>query len=422
MNPILPKDLFIGDVEARVMSDGRLYMYGSYDVPGSGAWCSHLYHVYSTDDPAMAQWTDHGVAFQNTPDHTELPWAPDAALYAPDCICRNGKYYLYYCGSHDDEGVAVSDRPYGPFADAKPIAGADGDGIDPTVFVDDDGQAYYLWGQFSLRGAKLNDDMCTLEPGSIRKGILTEQEHGVHEGASMRKINGRYYIVYTDISRGRATCMSYAVSDRPLGPYKKGGVIIDNTYCDPETWNDHGSLAEFHGRWYVFYHRSSRNSKYNRRVCAEPVTIHEDGSIDEVPMTSQGAGGPIPVCQTIDASSACRVKGNAWIDVDETSAEPNEVVASPGPAPWGSSWAEYKYIDLGSGVSAVTVRARGEGTVSFKTEGSDEPFASVAIDAKDGFGFFTAPVTETPTGVRTIWAVFQGTGLILDSFSFSPRQ
>ena len=76
-------------------------------------------------------------------------------LFAPDCIEKDGKYYLYFCMTDDSEGVAVSDRPEGPFTD--PVQLPCG-GIDPAIFIDDDGQAYYYWGQL-FHGVKLNEDM-----------------------------------------------------------------------------------------------------------------------------------------------------------------------------------------------------------------------------------------------------------------------
>lgn len=173
----------------------------------------------------------------------------------------------------------MANSPTGPFSIAERIEIADGDGIDPTVFVDEDGQGYLFWGQFSLRGAKLSPDMKQIISESLQKGIITEWEHGFHEGASIRRRGNQYYMIYTDISRGKATCLSYAIADAPLGPYKKGGVIIDNVYCDPNTWNNHGSIAEFKGQWYVFYHRSSQGLKTCRRVCAEPICFDENGFI-----------------------------------------------------------------------------------------------------------------------------------------------
>lgn len=89
----------------------------------------------------------------------------------------------------------------------------------------------------------------SIDPSTLCTNLINEAEHGFHEGASIRKRNGIYYLVYTDISRGRATCLSYTMSHSPLGPFEKKGVIIDNTGCDPQTWNNHGSIAEFNGRW-----------------------------------------------------------------------------------------------------------------------------------------------------------------------------
>ena len=237
MNPILDRGIYTADMEGRPDRDGRLYLYGSTDKYGNTEWCSREYHVFSTDN--MIDYVDHGISFSTADD----------ALYAPDCIERNGTYYLYYCDSNGRELVAESDKPCGPFSNPRPIEIADGDGIDPAVFIDDDGQAYYFWGQFELRGGRMKEDMCTLEPGSINRCIINEAEHGFHEGASLRKRNGIYYLVYTDISRDRATCISYATAEHPLGPYTRRGVIVDNAECDPETWNNHGSIFEYRGQW-----------------------------------------------------------------------------------------------------------------------------------------------------------------------------
>ncbi len=86
-------------------------------------------------------------------------------------------------------------------------------------------------------------------------------------------------------------------------------MLIDNTGCDPQSWNNHGSIAEFNGQWYVFYHRSSQASNFNRRVCVEPIHFNPDGSIDEVEMTTQGIGWPLDARQTIEAWRACLLSG-----------------------------------------------------------------------------------------------------------------
>lgn len=356
-NPLLPVNICMPDVEARVMSDGNVYLYGSFDKELS-QYCSEVYRVASSND--MKNWEIHPVSFRAD----QVPWAgemssgthallsgitcfeelpahireylPEEAraipieqliaaieegareaaqkeqqLYAPDAIEKDGKYYLYFCMSNESEGVAVSDKPQGPFSQVQRMSAQ---GIDPAIFIDDDGQAYYYWGQFSAKGAKLASDMVTIEEDSIVEGIVTEKEHHFHEGSSVRKRNGIYYYVFADISRGRPTCLGYATSTSPLGPFTYQGVIIDNADCDPESWNNHGSIEEINGQWYVFYHRSSNNTRYLRRVCVEPISFDENGLIQEVPMTSQGAGEPFALGELIPACTACGFTGGAYLD------------------------------------------------------------------------------------------------------------
>ncbi|MEN8584802.1 family 43 glycosylhydrolase [Burkholderia sp. RS01] len=112
-------------------------------------------------------------------------------LFAPDAIERNGSYNLYFCLSGGSEGVARSDRTEGPFGTAVRLPAT---GIDPAVFVDDHGAAYYDWGQIHAHGAPLNDDMMSLDVASQRSPLLTEEEHFFSEGSSMRRIGDTYYL------------------------------------------------------------------------------------------------------------------------------------------------------------------------------------------------------------------------------------
>ena len=311
-NPLLPDTSFVPDAEAHVWADGRIYLYGSYDIPGKPDFCSDRYHVFSSDD--MIHWTDHGVSF--TLD--DVKWYDAGgyrALYAPDCAFRDGVYYLYYCVPDGRCGVARSESPTGPFTDIGMIKGVSG--IDPAVLIDDDGQAYLYWGQFdNVRAARLKDNMYEIVPESVTQP-LSVAEHDFHEGSSVKKIGGLYYYIYTDTHRhkspshpiGMATCLGYAVSDNPLTGFRYGGIIIDNLGCDPGTWNNHGSLCQFRKQWYVFYHRSTHGSQFSRRVCAEKITV-KDGHIDEVPMTSF-IGDAIPASARIPADLVCGLTGNA---------------------------------------------------------------------------------------------------------------
>ncbi len=404
MNPVLPREHFVPDSEARVMPDGRLYVYGSYDISGNMSYCSDVLHVLSTDD--LIRWVDHGVAFSVK----DIPWTSEKSiLYAPDCIHRNGKYYLYFCLSDNTEGVAVSDCPYGPFQNAEIIKHASGDGIDPAIFIDDDGKAYYYWGQFSLRAAEMNADMKTLREETIVRNLIDEKRHGFHEGASVRKYKDIYILLYTCILRGKATCLAHATSDHPLGPFTYRGIVIDNIGVDPDTWNNHGSIECYKDKWYVFYHRSSQNSNFNRRLCIEPIEISDDGFIEEVLPTSQGVENPFQSDALIPASVACRLGGwgtKAYIAPD--SATGQEVITNAS----GNGWAVFRYVDFSSKVSNAEIEYCSESSGILEIWADDLKIASVPLRKTFGnYSFSLAPSTPSD-GIKTMyleWKISEGT-------------
>ena len=208
----------------------------------------------------------------------------------------------------------MSDRPEGPFTN--PIQLPCG-GIDPAIFIDDDGQAYYYWGQLFSHGVKLNEDMISFNRDEIVDDLVTEEEHFFHEGSSMRKIGDTYYYVYADMERGKPTSLGYSTSKSPMGPFTYRGIIIDNDGCDPASWNNHGSIECVNGQWYVFYHRCSRGVQQHRRLCIEKIEILEDGTIPEVKMTSQGIGEPFAPREVIKGYQACEMSGSVYIGVNE---------------------------------------------------------------------------------------------------------
>lgn len=398
---MLPANVHIADGEARVFGN-KLYVYGSEDI-SADTYCSTEYRVVSTDD--MLNWNVHKRSFSGQ----DIPWVHEKTkkqpvyhyvdfdmrhptkffwgmlkemhnlfrllpkfmrpqklnidkyisqkdiLFAPDCVRKGDHYYLYFCTSDYSEGVAVSDTPEGPFIDPKRLPCG---GIDPSVFIDDDGSAYYFWGQFRAWGVPLNEDMVSFDPSKIKKNILTEEEHGFHEGSSVRKRNGIYYYVYPCLNRGgRPTCLAYATAEHPLGPYRYRGIIIDNAKCDPESWNIHGSIQEFNGQWYVFYHRSSGRSRALRRLCVEKIYFNEDGEIDEVKSTSIGAGEPFRIGEKIEGWRACEVAGGAYIDN-------TDLVFPEG----GSAVFRYVMLD-GNKQCKIICDKEGPGKISFWADG-----------------------------------------------------
>ncbi|MGN0214197.1 MAG: family 43 glycosylhydrolase [Muribaculaceae bacterium] len=312
LNPIVPPGVYIADPEARVMPDGRIYVYGSRDVP-QYYWCSKAYHVLSSDD--MVNWHIEQFSFATEGIGKQADYTT-RELYAPDCIYHNGKYYLYYCLSGDkadDEGVAISNSPYGPFRNGQIIKGAEG--IDPSVFIDDDGQAYLYWGQGYAKGAKLSSDMTRLE-GAISDSLLTYEVHAFNEASSVRKRGGIYYYIYGGHQRhGESNCatLNYATSTSPLGPFTYRGVIIDNYNTHANVVNNHGSIVEIDGNWYIFYHRPTHGSPTMRKVCVEPIKFNPDGTIQEMEMTTQGVGGPLDPLMRMDAARACQLSGNLTV-------------------------------------------------------------------------------------------------------------
>jgi arabinoxylan arabinofuranohydrolase len=422
-NPIVPHGVYVADPSARVASDGRLVVIGTRDLVPT-AYCSNEYPLLTTRD--LSTWELTERVFASSGDVDRVPGS-DALLYAPDLVERAGRWYLYYClaGGERVEGVAVGASASGPFEDGAPLDVFGHEQIDPAVFLDDDGAAYYVWGQFDAKIARLAPDMRSLDAETLRTHVLTEEEHFFHEGAFLAKRAGRYYLVYAHMGRAeRPTCIGWAVSDDPLGPYEYGGVIVDNDRCDPAVWNNHGSIVEFDGQWYVLYHRSTHGSRTMRKACIEPIAFDEFGRIGEVEMTTQGAGGPLDARERLDAARACLLEGRVRVELVEPGREALTQVAS-------GDRAAFKYLDFERGERPVErvhlrVRAGAEAAqidVAFdrawnRRAARVEVPAAANADA-DAWLELSAPI-EGASGVRAVWLRARGGAgdLVIDALWF----
>lgn len=283
-------DIYAADPAARVFND-TLYIYPSHDIEGSHWFDMRDWHVLSTTD--MQAWTDHGVALSLD----SLKWARKYA-WAPDCAYRNGKYYLYYPVDRDAIGVAVSDRPYGPFHDplGRALVTRQTPGvvesrslIDPCVFTDDDGTAYLIFGQNEVNIVRLNDDMISFSD-------TVRQVRGVDhffEAVWMHKYNGKYYISYS----GKGQIL-YGMGDSPYGPFTYQGVVLGKV----NSVTNHASIMQYRGQWYLFYHTSDKyinahkggrlslKKYYSRSMCVDHLYYNPDGTIREVVPTKEGVG------------------------------------------------------------------------------------------------------------------------------------
>lgn len=300
-NPIITH-MYTADPTARVWKDGRLYLYPSTDVaPPRGCDLMDGYHVFSTDD--MVTWTDHGEILHSR----DVEWGRKEGgfMWAPDCVYKNGKYYYYFPHPSGTDwnatwkiGVAVSKKPTSGFKQLGYIQGLD-PLIDPNVFIDDDGQAYFYHGGAQkghpVKGGKLAKNMMEIE-GGMKDMVGLED---FHEGPFVFKRKGVYYMIYPDNKRNGAVFgnnMCYATSNHPLGPWKYKGIILDPTGCE----TSHGSVVEFKGQWYLFYHNMALSGMGNlRSVCFDKLFFNEDGTIQKVIQTgSLSKGKFIPAVKT----------------------------------------------------------------------------------------------------------------------------
>lgn len=442
INPLLPPDALIPDVEARVFpnaqGESRLYLYGSLDEPGSDTWCSYRYKVYSAPLTNLSDWTDHGVSFASRrgegyrwhhQDAQGIYWNRQR-LYAPD-VNRIGQTYCLVTCSADGSclGMAVSSRPEGPFSPARKIRyddGADTASIDPSLYVEGD-QVYLLWGQRpafhgrGLLGARLlpdADGLYTIVSRASERVLFTGENDafGFYEGASLRKIRGRYYILYpSDHGRG-LHMMSYAVADHPLGPYRFGGDLLDNDGCDLCPGNNHGSFCEINGQWYLFYHRGFDNSNTQRRVCAEKIEIDPQGRITApgggpVLMTNHGLGGPLSPYQTVEAFCATRVRLDGW---------PSGCYLTWGPQGCpvlthiqNGNCVEFRDFDFGSSEGSLRFSMRFHalscGLAEVVLDQPDNPpSAAVRLQLENPPGFHTYCASAAPVqGIHTVYLRFR---------------
>lgn len=405
-NPIVPSGIYIADPSAHVWNDGRLYVYGSTDE-SPNYYCSHRHDVLVTTD--LKSWQLFPRVFASTGENDQVSYS-ESLLFAPDCQYRDGKWYLYYCMPDREaaEGVAVSTSPTGPFTSAKKIEPGSYREIDPCVFIDDDGQAYYIWGQFTAKMAKLKPNMTEIDLSSIKDSVVTESEHFFHEGGYVVKRKGIYYFVYAHMGRaGMPTCIGYATSSSPMGPYTYGGVIVDNDQCDPGNWNNHGSIVEFNGQWYVFYHRSTHGCNTMRKACMEPITFRPDGSIPEVEMTSQGAAGPLNAFEWIEAERACLLYGNVRIQAFCADNEELGQIKN-------KDRAAFKYLNFGSGADSVVIRVTNNGKGGKIDLALDMPWRKSigTLDIPPGnpnapWQEFTVAI-EPVSGIHALWLRFLG--------------
>ncbi len=449
-NPYLPLWEHIPDGEPRVFEhngEKRVYIYGSHDIERD-KYCGRNYVVWSAPVDDLTNWKYHGVSYET---HY------DSILYAPDVVKKGDTYYLYAaerCGSL--VVVASSKNPWGPFEN--PVETKLG--FDPGVLVDDDGKVYAYWGGCAAPCyiAEMEDDMATIKEGTLVENPLghsicpwdpVDDGHidlidAFFEASSPRKVLGKYVYIYSKrydvpvpelgVFEPCNGFLSYRISDTPFGPFHDGGdfsfnggeILHDSEGLGTMTYrwgNNHGSIMEINGKWYVFYHRQTGVNEYSRQAMMEPidVALGSDGrlyigdikylngepvSSKPVEMTSQGPHvNGLDAYKWISAGYACHLFGsrkNAYIrpvyEQDDNISAPIENIT-------GGTTVGFRYLQFGSNpAQTVTVVLEDKKKVKIKVR--IDSYKGRVISEIDLDGSETVKSAALSTGVIGKHAVY----------------
>jgi hypothetical protein len=344
-------------------------------------------------------------------------------MWAPDCISRNGKYFFYFPAPAKDTtfgrgfsiGVAVSDKPYGPFT-PRPDPLKNVHGIDPNPFIDKDGQAYLIWAARNIYVARLKENMLDLasEPQAI-EGL---PEKGLKEGPYLFERNGIYYLTYPHVEN-KSEQLEYAMGKSPIGPFKVTGVIMDES---PECWTNHQSIIEFKNQWYLFYHHNdlSPNFDKNRSVRIDSLFFNRDGTIRKVIPTLRGVGLTEASREIqIDRYSLKSDKGTsiAFIDTLHTFEGWKTILDT------ANAWIQYNAVDFGkSDFRSVTIRALSTtgATIEVRIGKNNGPvLARIEIPKSNDWFNVLAPLSASGHGVQNLVVTSIDSGQVeLDWMSF----
>lgn len=408
---------------APMVHDGTLYVYTGHDEDRADFFWMQEWRVYSTTD--MVNWTDHGspLAIES------FEWADDRA-WAAQCIERNGKFYWYVClhsklSNAMAIGVAVGDSPTGPFKDAigKPLCDGSWDYIDPTVWIDDDGQAYLYWGNPNIYYAKLNDDMISIK-GEVGRFEQTVESFGAPnpekrvrgqkytdiytEGPWIHKRNGKYYLLYA--AGGVPEHIAYSMADSPLGPWKYMGAIMP--LQDTGSFTNHCGIIDYKGNSYFFYHTGKLpgGGGFGRSVAVEQFSFNEDGTFPIINATKEGVKpvGTLNPRQKVEAETIAFSEGLKSEPNGEDGVYISEI--------HDGDYIKVREVDFGAQspryfMASVSSALRG-GTLEIHLDSiRGEQIASVKVPHTGGWERWmtvNADLQKDATGVRDVYFVFKG--------------
>ena len=421
-NPVVQTS-FTADPAPLVFGD-TVYLYTSHDEDDATGFHMLDWKCYSTTD--MVNWTDHG----SIASLAIFPWAKqDNDAWAPQAIERNGKFYLYVPISvagwpKNVIAVGIADSALGPFQDAlgHPLEDKANGYIDPTVFVDDDGQAYLYFGNPNPWYVKLNQDMISYS-GAVVKAAGRPGNY--QEGPWLYKRNGHYYLAYA------STCcpegIGYAMSDQPTGPWVFKGNIMDGNGLSS---GNHPGIIDFKGKSYVFGFNYNLNWKTTdvhrerRSVCVAEMTYNPDGTIPKLPWWNEAGVAQVGAFNPYAKVAAATICFEMLVKTKpRDSGHPGVYVT----ATENGAYIKVKGVDFGAGATNFLA------SVAAITDG---PTLTLRLDSETGKAVGTLKVKSTGSlakwetqsclvkgarGVHDLYFKFFGTGtpvLNLDWWEF----
>lgn len=323
-NPII-QNVYTADPAPMVHND-TLFLFTGHDEDSatSNNFVMKDYLCFSTTD--MVNWTQHGPVFTTA----SLGWAANNNANAAQVIYRNGKFYNYISpwsalpDAGDCIAIGVAAVPYGPYKDAigKPLISPGQtksskhlwEDIDPTVFIDDNGQAYMYWGNNSLYCVKLNEDMISYSGDIITFDVKDQAAFGpdYEEAPWIFKRNGTYYLLY---AAHIPEAVYYATSSSPTGPWKYGGVVMKA--LAQGSMGNHPGVIQYKGNWYFFYMNQDLPNGHSKRraVNVLPFEFNADGSIPTIPHAKAGV---LKAIKQVDPYQRIEAETMAWGEGIET--------------------------------------------------------------------------------------------------------
>ena len=406
---------------APVVFGDTLCTYSGNDEGGS-FFTMHGWRVSCTTD--MVNWTDMNTLILEAGDFNGS--AKKNGDWASQCIRRNDKYYYYVTVESTRGGravnVAVSDKKEGPFKDAlngKHLAGPNWDYIDPTVFIDDDGQAWLYWGNPKLYYCPLKENMieCASE---IKVSDMSTFNGKYTEGPWIHKRGKKYYMIYA--AGGIPESIDYSWSDSPTGPWTYKGVIMPSS--EPgAAFTVHSGIVDFKGRSFFFYHnqKNVKGGGYSRSTAIEEFTWNADGTIPTIRATNNGVVKPI---KNLDPFVRVEAETKAWVGGMTVNTSGGYTIIEHVGAEYGNVfltkmnsgfYTKVRSVDMGDGADRIIVCTRGNGGKLELHAGSENGalLASMDIPASSAWEEHTFDVTDA-AGVDDLFFVVKQGGFDFD--------